>query len=178
MDRKEEVGMKKVNKIKALAAVIALSIAVAVPVVLAQTGGEGQKSERRMHRGGHGKRGGDRLMGRGFGKLDLTDAQKAQLKQIRESHRETISPLRQEIRAKRQEIRQASQGGAFDEALVKQKLTEIASIEAKLMAEQNRIHQEMLTVLTPEQKTKLEQMREEFKTRMNERRTRKEPKTL
>ena len=43
--------MKKVNKIKALAAVIALSIAVAVPVVLAQTGGEGQKSERRMHRG-------------------------------------------------------------------------------------------------------------------------------
>jgi Spy/CpxP family protein refolding chaperone len=82
------------------------------------------------------------------------------------------------MRAKRQEIRQASQGGAFDEALVRQKLTEIASIEAKLMAEQNRIHQEMLTVLTPEQKTKLEQMREEFKTRMNERRTRKEPKTL
>jgi protein CpxP len=152
---------------------------VAVPVVLAQTTGEGQKSERRMHRGAHGKRGGDRMMGRAFRQLDLTDAQKAQIKQIRESNREAIQPLRQELRAKRQEIRQSREGGAFDEALVRQKLTEIAAIEAKLMAEQNRIHQEILTVLTPEQKTKLEQMREQFKSKRTEgRRARKEQKTL
>ncbi|HET9532573.1 MAG TPA: Spy/CpxP family protein refolding chaperone [Blastocatellia bacterium] len=171
--------MKKLNRIKAIAAVIALSIAVAVPVVLAQTAEEGQKSERRMgKRGHHGMRGGARMGGRLFSQLDLTDAQKAQIKQIRENSREAIRPLREEMRAKRQEIRQANQGGTFDEALVRQKLTEIAAIEAKLMAERNRIHQETLAVLTPEQRAKLDQLREQFKNKRNERRSRQEQRTL
>jgi protein CpxP len=105
---------------------------------------------------------------RGFRNLDLTDAQKTQLKQMRETHRQSLGPLMTEIRTKRQEIRQSSQGGTFDEALVRQKLIEIAPLEAKLMAERRRLHQEMLSVLTPDQKAKVEQ----FKSRRSERRTR------
>jgi len=104
-----------------------------------------------------------------FGNLDLTDAQKAQMKQIRESHSQTIRPLMNEVRAKRQEIDKASQGGAFNESLVTQKLTEIAPLEAKLMGERFKTHEEMLAVLTSDQKAKLEQSREQFKTRHAER---------
>jgi protein CpxP len=107
----------------------------------------------------------------GFRNLDLTDAQKSQMKQIRESHSQTIRPIMEQIHAKRQEIRQASQGGTFNEALVTQKLTEIAPLEAKLQGEQVRIHQEMLAVLTPDQKAKLEQTREEFKSKRAEKAT-------
>ena len=57
----------------------------------------------------------------------------------------------------------AESGVAFNEALATQKLTEAASIEAKLMGEQFRLRQEMLSILTPEQKTQMEQQREQFK---------------
>ena len=105
----------------------------------------------------------------GFRNLDLTDAQKTQMKQIRENHSQTLRPIMEQIHAKRQEIRQANQGGAFNESLVTQKLTEIAPLEAKLQGEQFRAHQEMLGVLTPDQKAKLEQTREQLKAKWAER---------
>ena len=100
-----------------------------------------------------------------FRGLNLTDDQKAKMKQIRESFAATNKPLREQLRAKRQELRQASEGGTFNEALATQKLTEIAPLEAKLMASRHNLHQEMLSVLTAEQKAQLEQSRAQFKTR-------------
>jgi protein CpxP len=100
-----------------------------------------------------------------FRQLNLTDDQKAKMKSIRESFAQTNKPLRDQVRAKRQELRQASEGGTFNEALATQKLTEIAPLEAKLMAAQHNLHQEMLSVLTAEQKAQLEQSRAQFKAR-------------
>jgi Spy/CpxP family protein refolding chaperone len=62
-------------------------------------------------------------------------------------------------------LRQASEGGTFNEALATQKLTEIAPLEAKLMASQHNLHEQMLSVLTAEQKAQLEQSRAQFKAR-------------
>jgi protein CpxP len=161
--------MKKLNRFQAVAVAIIMAVAVAVPVVFAQsTGGD---DGHRGHKGHFGRRGGE---GRIFSQLDLTDAQKEQIKAIHEKNRESLRPLMEQIRAKRQEIRQASEGGTVNEALVSQKLSEIAPLEAKMMAERARIHQETLSVLTPEQRTKLEQMREQFKSRRFERGTRKQ----
>jgi Spy/CpxP family protein refolding chaperone len=112
----------------------------------------------------------------GFHQLDLSDAQKAQLKQIHESHRQAIAPIAEQIKAKRQEIRAASEGGTVNESVITQKLTEIAPLEAKMIAERARIHQESLAVLTAEQKAKLDQMREQAKTRWAERRANKQTK--
>ena len=110
----------------------------------------------------------------GFRQLDLTDAQKAQLKQIHQSHRQALAPVMEQIRAKRQEIRAASEGGTVNEAVVAQKLTEIAPLEAKLVAERARVRQESLNVLTADQKAKLDQMREQAKARWAERRANKQ----
>src|SRR5215218_11213694 len=107
-----------------------------------------------------------------FRQLNLTEDQKAKIKQIRETFAQTNKPLREQVRAKRQELRQASEGGTFNEALATQKLTEMASLEAKLMGERAKLHQETLSVLTAEQKAQLEQAKTQRKARRGEMRGR------
>jgi len=104
---------------------------------------------------------GDRL----FSQLNLTEDQKAKVQQIHQSFAERNKPLREQLHAKRQELQQARQGDTFNESLATQKLSEMAALEAKLMGERFKLHQEMLTILTPEQKTQLEQAKAQFKMR-------------
>ena len=152
---------------------LAGSIAVAQTVTPNQTGQQGQQMERHGGQGRQGKHGGWGGMREGgfFRQLNLTDDQKAKMKQIHESFAERNKPLREQLRAKRQELRQASEGGTFNEALATQKLTEMASLQAKEMGEQFKLHQEMLSVLTPEQKAQLEQSKAQFKGRRGMRKT-------
>jgi protein CpxP len=170
--------MKKLGKIKTLTIASLSAVALAAPIAFAQSTSTSQDTqqvtgERHAGRGdgkGRGGRGWDGERGGGmrgmmFKGIDLTDDQKAKMKQISESFRERTQTLRQQLSAKRQELRQASEGGTFNEALATQKLQESASLQAKLMGEQFRMHQEMLAVLTPEQKTQLEQKRAEFKAK-------------
>ena len=170
--------MKKLGKIRMLIivgvsilSIAAISaVALSVPIAVAQTA--------RIMRGGH-ERGGGRG-GRGEGMhggmlrgINLTDDQKAKIKQIGDTFRESTKSLREDLKAKREALHQASEGGTFDEASTTQKLTEMAGLEAKLMGEQFKMRQETLSVLTAEQKTQLAQKRAEFKARGAERRGRK-----
>src|SRR6185369_10910275 len=155
-------GRIKTVAIATLSAIaLAASIAVAQTVTTDQGNQQGQRTERHGGRGGHKGWGG--MRGGMFKQLNLTDDQKAKMKQIRESFATQNKPLHDQLRAKRQELRQASEGGTFNEALATQKLTEMASLEAKLMGEQFKQHQEVLSVLTPEQKAQLEQSKAQFK---------------
>jgi Spy/CpxP family protein refolding chaperone len=165
--------MRKLGKVKVLAiaslsaVVLVASIAVAQSVKTDPQGGQGDRRGwhgEGMKRGGH--RGGDAL----YNRLNLTDDQKAKLKQIRESFASTNKPLMEQLRAKRQELRQSNEGGTFNEALATQKLTEMAGLEAKLMGARFQLHQEMLSVLTTEQKTQLDQLKTQFKDRRGGRR--------
>ena len=156
------------GRFKTLAIATLSAIALAASIAVAQTvktnQGTQQDTQRHMGRGGHKGWGGMREGGF-FKQLNLTDDQKAKMKQIRESFAQTNKPLRDQLRAKRQELRQASEGGTFNEALATQKLTEIAPLEAKLMGEEHKLHEQMLSVLTAEQKAQLEQSRAQFKAR-------------
>jgi protein CpxP len=171
--------MKKLGKIKTLTIASLSAVAIAAPIAFAQstsTTQETQQASGERHGGrgkGWGERGdregregrGGRMRGMMFKDLNLTDDQKAKMKQIGESFRERTQSLHQQLRAQRQELRQANEGSTFNEALATQKLQESAGLEAKLMGEQFRMRQEMLSVLTPEQKTQLEQKRAEFKAK-------------
>ncbi|MET0648365.1 MAG: periplasmic heavy metal sensor [Pyrinomonadaceae bacterium] len=171
--------MKKLGRIQTLAVAGLSALALATPVVLAQTAGGEQGQERggraeRRGKGGHrghrgGKRGGGHFGGRGhFGGLrgvELTDAQKASFKQLREGFGERTKSLREQLRAKRQELRQAESAGTFNEALAAQKLTEAAGLQAKLMAEEFKLRQDSLALLTAEQKAQLEQRRQQREQR-------------
>ncbi len=177
--------MKKLGKIRILTIASLSAVALAAPIALAQTTGTNQENQRVTRGGGrghgegkgwgdHGGRGrrGDRGGGM-FRGITLTDDQKAKMKQVSESFRERTQSLHQELRAKRQEFRQATEGGTFNEALVTQKLQELASLQAKLMGEQFKMHQEMQSVLTSEQKAQIEQKRAEFKANRGQRGERK-----
>jgi protein CpxP len=170
-------GRFKVLAIATLSAIVlAASIAVAQTVNTNQDNGQGARPEwrgRKGNRGGHKGHGFGGMRAGGFFKqLNLTEDQKAKIKTIRENFAQTNKPLREQLRAKRQELRQANEGGTFNEALATQKLTEMAGLQAKLMGERSRLHQEMLSVLTAEQKAQLEQSKAQFKTRRGERRNR------
>jgi Spy/CpxP family protein refolding chaperone len=166
--------MKKFGKLKMLAiaslAAIALatSIGVAQSVKTDQDKGQGTRHEWRG-RGERRDHGFGEMRGAFPKQLNLTDDQKAKMKKIRESFAERNKPLQEQLRAKRQELRQANEGGTFNEALVTQKLTEMAGLQAKLMGEEFNLHQEMQALLTAEQKAQLEQLKAQFKTRRGER---------
>ena len=169
--------MKKLGRIHKFGLAGLSALALAAPVALAQSAGgeqgQTQRAERGEHRGHRGgKRGGGEWGGRGghfgggfFRGIELTDAQKASLKQLREAFGERTKSLREQLRAKRQELRQAESGTTFNEQLATQKLTEAAALQAKLMAEEFKLRQDSLALLTPEQKAQLEQRRQQRQQR-------------
>ena len=170
--------MTKLSTIKMLTIASLSAIALTTSIALAQTGtaqNQTPSGDRRQHERGWGGRGedGGQMHGMMFRGLNLTDDQKAKMKQISQSFRANTKSLHEALRTKRQELHQAGAGGTFDEALATQKLQESASLQAKLMAEQFKMRQAMLSVLTPEQKAQLEQKRSELKAKRGERGQRK-----
>ena len=182
--------MKKLGRIQTLAAAGLSALALAAPVALAQTAGGEQsgqtpRAERRgegerggRHKG-HGRRGGEfggrgRHFGGGFRGIELTDAQKASLKQLRESFGERTKSLREQLRAKREEIRQAESGTTFNEQLAAQRLAEASALQARLMAEEFKLRQDSLALLTPEQKEQLEQRRQQREQRSAQRKAQRQ----
>ena len=179
--------MKKLGKLKTLTIASLSAVAIAAPIAYSQSTGSNQdtqKMTRGERRGGHdgagkgwGRQGGGGEFGRGgrgmhgglFRGIELTEDQKTRMKQISDSFQQRTQSLHEQLRAKRQELRQASEGGTFNEALATQKLTETAGLQAKLMGERFKMRQEMQSVLTAEQKTQIEQKRAEFKARRGER---------
>ncbi len=162
--------MKKLGKIKILTISALAAVALAGSIALAQTTGTDQnKQGDRSEWKGPGRHRGFGHEGGMFRGLNLTEDQKTRMQQISQSFNERIEPLREQLHAKRQELRQASEGGTFNEALATQKLQEMAGMQAKLMGEEFKHRQEMLSVLTPEQKTQLEQKRAEFKAKRGQR---------
>ena len=116
-----------------------------------------------------GHRHGDH-MGYMFKALNLTDAQKAQVKSIMQANRATNRPLMQQMAQSRLAMLTATSNGAFDQA----KVTALANQQAQLMAQmmvqkQSIQHQIYTQVLTPEQQATANQMRQKQITRINER---------
>jgi Spy/CpxP family protein refolding chaperone len=182
--------MTKLGKIKTLTIASLSAVALAAPIAFAQTTSTtpGQQKTTRSEdhaRGegrGHGE--GSRGEGKGWGGrggefggirgglfrgITLTDDQKAKMKQISESFRARNKPLHDELRAKREELRQANVGGTFNEALATQKLQETAGLQAKLMGERFKLRNELQSVLTADQKAQIEQKRAEFKAQWGKR---------
>jgi protein CpxP len=168
--------MKKLGRIQTIAFAGLSALALATPLALAQTAGgeQGQQKQEGMRGGRHGKGGefGGRHGGRGghfgggmFRGIELTDEQKTRLAELRKGFGERTRSLREQLRAKHGELRQAESGTTFNEALATQKLTEAAGLQAKLMAEEFKLRQDSLALLTPEQKTQLEQRKQQREQR-------------
>jgi protein CpxP len=164
-----KTAMNRIRGLKSLAlpALMACSLAMPSLAQSADQGGQPQESGKGTFGRFHGHRGDG---GRDFWQgLNLTEDQKTQMKQIRESYRQRTESLHKELRAKKQELHQANQGETFNESVATRVLTESAPLEAKLMGERFKMRQEMMALLTPEQKNQLEQRREQHKMKGAER---------
>ncbi len=149
-------------------AIIALAVlGIGAIFAFAQKADSGHKG-RGFHGGGHHRGGG--FMFRG---LDLTEEQKAQVKQIMEASKTKIQPVREALKANRQKMNELTANGAFDEGQITALANEQGTLSAQVSVERVRVKSQMFGLLTDEQKAKAgqmkEQMKERFKNRMNKR---------
>jgi periplasmic protein CpxP/Spy len=102
--------------------------------------------------------------------LNLTDAQKAQIKSIMQANRASSRPLMQQMAQNRLAMLTATSGGAFDQAKVTALANQQAQLTAQMIVQKESIKSQIYTqVLTPEQRATAEQMRQKQVTRINER---------
>jgi periplasmic protein CpxP/Spy len=140
-------------------------------------GGQEQRSERKWQgKGGKGGRHGRGGMRGGFGgrfaeKLNLTDAQKAQMDQISARYRETFKAQRQQNRGQRDGGGfEAFNGGTFNEAAVRAAAQARANARVEMEVAQARMMSEMYNVLTAEQKAQLAAERQQREQKRQQRR--------
>lgn len=121
------------------------------------------RGERGFGRGMRGEKrgGGERFIMREISRLDLTDAQKEQIRGVMEAAKTANEPIYQELRGFKEKNR--SELTEADKA----RLTDIKT-RMKQSAEQTR--NTVLSILTAEQRQQLEQFKLERRKRMEERR--------
>ncbi|HYN14843.1 MAG TPA: Spy/CpxP family protein refolding chaperone [Terriglobales bacterium] len=103
-------------------------------------------------------------------KLDLSDAQKAQIQSMIQAERPNFEPLVKQLAANHQQMLVATRGGSFDEAQVRTLAKQQAHTLAELMVIRERlIAKAYNTVLTPDQKTKADTLRQHMLDRMSKR---------
>jgi periplasmic protein CpxP/Spy len=98
--------------------------------------------------------------------LDLTDAQQAQVKDILAKEKPVMEPLMQQMAQSHQQIRELTVSGTFDEGKVRALATAQAQTMTEVIVQKARIESEMIQVLTPEQKTKLNEFMTKHEQRM------------
>ena len=108
-------------------------------------------------------------------RLDLTDDQRAQAKEILAKEKPMVQPLLQQLALTRHQLRQFEEGGTFEEAQVRAIAEQQAQTLTELTVQKARIQAELVKILTPEQKTKLTQMIDRREQRMQQRYTQTQP---
>jgi periplasmic protein CpxP/Spy len=102
--------------------------------------------------------------------LNLSDAQKAQMKSIIQKERETMKPFMQQLRETRQQLQQIEEG-TYDDAKVRNLAAQQSQAQVELTVEHAKLHNELFQVLTPDQQTKMKQMEANRAARMQQRRS-------
>lgn len=133
----------------AFAAVLALNSIVSAQDSSAPTSpqadrGKIERGYGKRHGGGHGMR--------GLAQLNLTDAQRQQLRAMSENFKNSTGSLREELR----QIHSQKRSGA---ALTAEQEARSNQLREQLKNAMEKQHQDFLAILTPEQRTQMEQFR-------------------
>jgi Spy/CpxP family protein refolding chaperone len=88
--------------------------------------------------------------------LEITDAQKAQMKAVMQKEHAAMKPLHQQIRQLDQQLKQYVEG-TYDDAKVQALVAQQAQTLVQVKVQETRIHNELYQLLTPDQQTKLKE---------------------
>jgi len=132
--------------------------------------------------GGPGRGGPRELRGQGvpgvqLGGLDLTDAQREQIRALVQQYRESGQPVQEQLRQAQQAQRDALQTVPVNEGLVRSTTEALAQAQAEAALVQARLRADVLALLTPDQiqamedrQANREQRAEQARERIRERR--------
>jgi protein CpxP len=153
-------------RVRSFATGVALAAVLATSVAFAQQGPRG---------GGGFGRGGRGPMGPGgpglaLAELNLTDAQREQVRDIRERNREQTQSLTQRLGVLAQKQRQAIETVPVNEALITTATQDMTQAQIDVAIHEARLNAEVWSVLTPEQQAQATKLRAERKAQMEERR--------
>jgi protein CpxP len=142
----------------ALAAALMMTVAA-----FAQHGPGGPRG----HRGGPGRHGGPgNVVGHLSRLLDLTDAQKAQIRQLEEGFKESTKSLHEQLaRSGPGGAFEALKDGAFDETAVRAAAQQRANLHVELEVAHARFFSQFYAVLTAEQKARLAELHQKMRER-------------
>jgi len=149
------------NRFRSLATGVALVALLATSVAYAQ-----------------GPRGGGRG-GRGFGpggpglalnELNLTDAQREQVREIRDRYQEQIQTVSRRLGDLAAKQRQAIETVPVNETLITSATQDMTQAQVEVAIQEARINADIWSVLTPEQQAKATKLRAERKAQMEQRR--------
>ncbi len=142
---------------------LALVLCGAATFSYAQQTDDNAKSAWSGHRrGGH--------MGYLARQLNLTDAQKQQVKSIWQSQKTTMRPLMQQMTQNRVAMLTATSNGAYDQAQVTALANQRAQLMAQMTVQKEAIrHQIYAQVLTSDQRATADQLRQKRLARLNQR---------
>ena len=91
--------------------------------------------------------------------LNLTDAQREQIRTLRETQRQDAQALRDKMRAARQQLQTAMRADMPDEAAVRSAAEAVAALQADQAVLQARTRSLVMKVLTPEQQARMKETR-------------------
>jgi protein CpxP len=145
----------------AAAAAFALALAAGTGV-LAQNQNTSQDQRsfngQRMGRGGPMGPGGPMGMFGFFGPdLNLTDAQKQQIKSIADSHKTEWQAFAERARAAHEGLQAAVTADNVDEGLIRAKSAEVAAVEADMAVASAHARAQVWPILTPEQQAQVKE---------------------
>jgi len=126
----------------------------------------------------NGGRGGPGRFGRGGGPggpmgilpplppaLNLSDAQKDQVKSIADSHRDEWKALADRARAVHEALMAAEMTDPIDDGVIRQKSADVGAVEADMAVARAHARAEVFQVLTADQKAQLKEMQARMKNR-------------
>ena len=155
---------------KKLSGVLAVAGALLLAIAMFAFSQQGRRPQGPPPEGGFGGGPGHRHDGLGplARDLNLTDAQKAQIKTIQESFETSTKALHDQMRSLHESEPDPASAGTFDEAAVRAAAQARANVQIELEVAHARMMSQIFAVLTPEQKAQLAAKRQEFEQRRKE----------
>lgn len=109
-----------------------------------------------------------------IGRLDLTEAQWEQVRQLTEKHREQTRALVESLTKAQEARRQAMETVPADETRIRAAMQELAQAQTEIAVHQAQLQGEIVALLTPEQKQEAAKLRAERDARLKQRQERRQ----
>lgn len=148
-----------------------LMTGAAVALVAGLAGGVYAQGDGPGRHGGFGPGGRGAFGHAGFGlrQLDLTDAQRTQVRDVMQRHRDEMQQAGKRLREAHEAQRAAIEAVPVNESLIRSTSQALANAQTDMALLQARVHNEVWSLLTPDQQKKANDLKATRETRKKER---------